>query len=451
MEDAQRREIALFRYALVRQCADPDLTPRERGRLVRDLAGRDHVGPDGTRKRVARSTLDEWIRAYRCGGFDALVPAPGSRQPRTPAELLALAVSLKEQSPGRTAAQIRQVMLAAGHQAPSARTIQRHFRRTGHNRRPDGSLPKAFGRFEAEAVNDLWIADAMHGPAIGGRKAYLFAFIDDMSRLVPGYRWGRAEDSLRLEAAFRRGLAARGIPKRLYVDNGSAFVAAPLQRACAVLGIQLVHSRPGEPAGRGKIERFFRTVRDQFLVELDIDTITDLDEVNRLFAAWVEQIYHRRIHTETDQTPLDRFADAGVTDLPFPELLAEAFLWAEDRTVTKTALVHLHGNRYQVDPALVGRKVQLVFDPFDLTDIEVRWNNQSFGRAAPHVLGAHVHPKAANAVAEPDDMPADPGIDYLALIAAEHAAATRKTINFADLTPDDATEEDGGDDQEATA
>lgn len=449
MEDAQRREIALFRYALVRQCADPELTSRQRGRLVRDLAGRDHVGPDGQRRRVARSTLDEWIRAYRKGGFDALIPAPGSRQPRTSAELLALAVQLKQAKPARTAVQIRQVMLAAGHAAPSASTIQRHLRRTGHNHRPDGSLPAAFGRFEAQAVNDLWIADALHGPTIGGRKAYLFAFIDDHSRLIPGYRWGRAEDSLRLEAALRRGLAARGIPRRLYVDNGSAFVAAPLQRACAVLGIRLVHSRPGEPAGRGKIERFFRTVRDQFLIELDVEQVTDLEEVNRLFIAWVEQVYHRRIHTETGQTPLERFTDAGVIDLPLPGLLVEAFLWAEDRTVTKTALVSLAGNRYQVDAALVGRKVQLVFDPFDLADIEVRWNDQTFGRATPHVLGAHVHPKAAGAVTVPDDMPANPGIDYLALVAAEHAAATRKAINFADLTPADSAHHSDGDEEPA--
>jgi putative transposase len=124
MEDAQRREIALFRYALVRQCADPELSSRQRGRLVRDLAGRDHVGPDGQRRRVARSTLDEWIRAYRNGGFDALVPAPGSRQPRTAAELLALAVSLKEERPGRTAVQIREVMMAAGHRVPSAELVK---------------------------------------------------------------------------------------------------------------------------------------------------------------------------------------------------------------------------------------------------------------------------------------------------------------------------------------
>ncbi len=97
------------------------------------------------------------------------------------------------------------------------------------------------------------------------------------------------------------------MPRRVYVDNGSAFVAAPLLRACAVLGIRLVHSRPGRPEGRGKIERFFRTVRDQFLVEVDAHPVTDLIEMNRLFAAWVETAYHRRVHSETKATPLERF------------------------------------------------------------------------------------------------------------------------------------------------
>lgn len=449
MEDARRRDIALFRYALIRQAADPTLSRAERGQLVRDLARRDHVGPDGERVRVGRSTIDKWIVAYRTGGFDALVPAPARQPTRTSAEVLALAVTLKEERPGRTAAQIAELIARATGTNVSPRTIQRHFRRTGHATRPDGSPPKAFGRFEAAHVNDLWIGDAMHGLTIGGRKSYLFAFIDDHARLLTGYRWGRAEDSVRLEAALRRGLAARGIPKRIYVDNGAAFVAAPLQRACAVLGIQLVHSRPGQPAGRGKIERFFKTVRDQFLIEVDPDRVADLEQLNRLFLAWVEQIYHRRTHRETGQTPLDRFTDAGVCDLPIPELLREAFLWSEDRTVTKTGLVSLHSNRYEVDPALIGRKVQLIFDPFDLTEVEIRYHDQSFGYAAPHVIGVHVHPRAAAGITEPDDMPAaHSGIDYLALVAAEHEQAIRQTINFADLTGEDA---DGDGDVEGAA
>lgn len=443
MEDAVRREIALFRYALVRQAADADLTPAQRGRLVRDLAGRDHIGPDGARVRVGRSTLDRWVRAYRAGGFDALVPAVRARSPLTATEILDLAVALKREAPKRTAEQVTAIIAATRADAPSPRTIQRHFARTGLNRRPDGTPPRTFGRFEAAERNDRWTGDALHGPTVAGRKSYLFAFVDDHSRLLVGYRWGRAEDTLRLEAALRRGLAARGIPKTIYVDNGAAFVAAPLQRACAVLGIRIVHSRPGEPAGRGKIERLFRTVRSQFLVEVEQRTVFDLDELNALFSAWVEQVYHRRVHRETGQAPLERFMAGGVPDVPGPELLREAFLWSHSRTVTKTATISLAGNRYETDPVLVGRKVEAIFDPFDLTEVEIRYHGQTFGIARVHRLGTHVHPKATVHLEQPDDMPANPGIDYLALVAAEHRDASRRTINFADLPAHDHPDGDG--------
>lgn len=179
-------------------------------------------------------------------------------------------------------------------------------------------------------------------------------------------------------------------------------------------------------------------MRAQFLVELAQRDVADLDEVNALFSAWVEQVYHHRVHRETRQTPLARFMAGGIPDVPGPELLREAFLWETVRTVTKTATVSLAGNRYATDPALVGRKVQLVFDPFDLTEVEVRWHDQSFGLAAIHTIGAHVHPDAAGQLAHPDDMPpVHSGIDYLALVAAEHQAATRRSINFADMTGPD--------------
>jgi transposase InsO family protein len=279
MEDARRREIALFRYALVRPAADHDLSPRDRGRLVRDLAARDHLGPAGQRVRVARSTLDHWIRDYRQGGFDALLPAVRRGVPRTDVELLDLAVRLKREQPKRTAAQVLDIIARSrGGAGPSERTLQRHFARLGLDRRPDGRPARSFGRFEAEHRNDRWTGDVLHGPPVAGRKAYLFAFLDDHARLVTGHRWGRAEDALRLEAALRRGLASRGVPGAIYVDNGSPFVSAQLQRVCAVLGIRLIHSRPGEPAGRGKIERFFSTVRAQFLVEVEVRAVADLDE-----------------------------------------------------------------------------------------------------------------------------------------------------------------------------
>lgn len=358
-------------------------------------------------------------------------------EPRTPAEVLQLAAGLKREQPDRTAAQVAVILRAHAGWAPNERTLQRHFARLELNTRPDGHPPKAFGRFEAAAPNELWTGDALHGPVVAGRKTYLFAFIDDHSRALVGHRWGYAEDTVRLEAALRAALASRGVPQRVYVDNGSAFVDVQLLRACASLGIRLVHSRPRQPAGRGKIERFFRTVREQFLVELTADSTAgaaDLVELNRLFTAWAETVYHRRVHSETGEPPLARWLAAGPPAMPTPEQLHEAFLWSEYRTVTKTATVSLHGNVYQVDAALVGRKVELVFDPFDLANLDVRYHGRPMGTAVPHRIGRHVHAKARRDAA-PEPAPAT-GIDYLRLVEAAHTSQLADRLRYADLDAD---------------
>ena len=126
-----------------------------------------------------------------------------SGEPVTEKRLLELAEALKREVPRRTAAQVAQIIRTTEGAGPAERTLQRHFARLGLNTRPDGSAPQAFGRFEAAAPGDLWTGDALHGPVIAGRKTYLFAFIDDHSRALVGYRWGLSEDTVRLEAAFR--------------------------------------------------------------------------------------------------------------------------------------------------------------------------------------------------------------------------------------------------------
>jgi putative transposase len=437
MNEDRRREIGLFRYALVRCAADPVLSRPERGRLVRALAEQEHVAPDGRLVRIGRTTLDRWVRDYRRGGFDALVPRPRAVAPRTPAEMLELAFSLKRERPERTAAQVREIMLAAGGPAPGLRTLQTHLAREGLNVRADGRSPgKVYGRFEASVRNELWTGDGLHGPMLAGvaaRRAVLLAFIDDHSRLLVGWRWGTGEDVFRLEAALRAGLMARGVPDAVLVDRGSAFVSSQLLRACAVLGAKLIHASPRAATTKGKIERFFRTVRDQFLVE--IDDGVELTELNRLFSAWLEVVYHRRVHSETEQTPLERFDAAGVPPLPTPALLREAFLWSQERTVTKTATVALHTNQYEVDAALVGRKVELVFDPFDLTRIEVRYQHRPFGLAVPLVIGRHTHPQAEREVPPP---PTGTGIDYLRLLAeTRDAELSGQRIDYSSLAQPD--------------
>jgi len=429
MNDAQR-DVALFRYSLVREAADESLTIRQRGRLVRELAAQDHAGPTGRRVRVARGTIDRWIRAYRAGGFEALAPVPRAGEPVIEQRLVDLAEALKREVPRRTAAQVAQIIRTSEGTGPAERTVQRHFARLGLNTRPDGSPPQAFGRFEAERPNDLWTGDALHGPTIAGRKTYLFAFIDDHSRALVGYRWGLSEDTVRLEAAFRAALAARGVPRRCYVDNGSAYISKQLLRACASLGVRLVHSRPGRPEGRGKIERVFETVRIQFLVEVEARPPAELSELNRLFAAWVETVYHRRVHSETGETPIARLLAAGPPTLPTPAALHEAFLWSEVRTVTKTATVSLHGNTFEVDAALVGSRVEVIFDPFDLESVEIRFQGRAMGTAIPVVIGRHTHPQARPEAAPP---PPATGIDYLGLLAARRDAELASSINYAQL------------------
>ncbi|MFE5539488.1 DDE-type integrase/transposase/recombinase [Streptomyces sp. NPDC056519] len=287
-EDRRRaeraRQVGLFRYGLIQDLIDTKLTTRQRGKLARELAAKEHTDPFGRQVKVTRGTLDRWARHYRAGGFPALVPAQRQVTPRTPVEVLDLAAALKKENPARTAAQIQRILRTTQGWSPTDRTLQRHFADAGLTGGAGGEK-SVFGRFEATRGNELWTGDALHGPRIGGRKTYLFAFIDDHSRAIVGHRFGFAEDTVRLAAALRPALSARGVPESIYVDNGSAFVDTWLLRACASLAVRLTHSKPGRPQGRGKIERFFRTVRDQFLVELDderVGQIEHLAELNRL-------------------------------------------------------------------------------------------------------------------------------------------------------------------------
>ncbi|MFG2583449.1 Mu transposase C-terminal domain-containing protein [Streptomyces malaysiensis] len=156
--------------------------------------------------------------------------------------------------------------------------------------------------------------------------------------------------------------------------------------------------------------------------------------LNRPFTAWVEQVYHRRAHSETGQQPLERWMAGAPFPVPTPDALREAFRWSELRKVARTATVSLQSNTYNVDASLVGRQVELIFDPFDLTDIDVRFGGRSFGRAIPHQITRHAHPKAKpeTPAAAP---PAPTGIDYLRLIDTERTKELGQRINYEVFLP----------------
>jgi putative transposase len=209
-----------------------------------------------------------------------------------------------------------------------------------------------------------------------------------------------------------------------------------------VLGIRLVHSKPYSPQGRGKQERANRYIRESFLAEATHVGIESFEELNDRFAAWVEQVANRRVHAETNETPITRFERGGPHRGVEPDRLREAFRWSVTRKVTRTATVPLEGNSYSVDPALVGRRVELRYDPEDLSRIDVFYEGRPAGVATPFVTRRHVAPTVPQAV-HPE--PAATGIDYLGLVAAAHeeAAGTGATIDFSQLGLFAGTDDEG--------
>jgi putative transposase len=188
-------------------------------------------------------------------------------------------------------------------------------------------------------VNALWQGDALVGPWLPDpgqpgkqRRAHLFCFIDDHSRLVPYAEFFFDEALPRMERVLKLAILRRGLPQALYVDNGQVYAATQFGAACATLGIRRIHTAPYSPESKGKQERFFATLRAQFLPEVEASNITSLAELNASLWAWLERIYHQHAHSETGQTPLARYT-AGLAQVKTadPEVLRRAFLWREQR------------------------------------------------------------------------------------------------------------------------
>jgi len=243
----------------------------------------------------------------------------------------------------------------------------------------DGLMPRrgrkdVRKRYEMEAVNELWVCDFMHGPRvkIGPRtsKAILCAIIDDHSRIIVGHAFSAHETISALTMVLKEALLAYGLPKRFYVDNGAAFNADLLAKACAQAGISLIHSKPYDPPSRGKIERFFRTVRDRFIVGLN-HTLT-LDELNATFSAWIHDQYHHHHHRGIEAQPIDRYhSSAAKVDIRrFSKAeLDEIFLVRHERIVGNDATISFKSRIYEVPSAYIRQRVEVrhpVDDPHEL-------------------------------------------------------------------------------------
>jgi len=430
--------IALHRWGVIAEAANPALSPAQRGAVVRAIATRTHAHPDGTERVYSRNTVDRWLRAWRAGGLGALSPKARADTGvvRARPELFEEAMALRLERPERSAAQIAAIIHARHGVAVSERTLRDQLRRRGLHRQALAAEPKVFGRFEAESPNDRWITDVLVGPwvphprVVASVRARLFLIVDDHSRLLVHGRFHRLENARAGQETLRAAIVRRGLPAVLYADNGAPFSNAALARTCAVLGIRLVHSRPYSPEGRGKQERLNRFIRERFLAEAEHVGICDLASLNDRFEAWAEQVANRRLHAETGQAPIERFCAAGPPRAADPARLAEAFRWSVTRRVTRTATVSLESNSYSVDPALVGQRVELRFDPEDLTQIEVFHQGRPAGVATPFVIGRHTHPSTPP---PPRPEPAPTGVDYLGLVEAAHEAEVTGSISFAQM------------------
>ena len=372
-DDDLRQAIALFRYGVIADLVHLPLGTKGIGDKLRDKAGQPYTIPGTDRTRVAADTIRGWIKLYRDGGFDALYPKPRTDrgQPRRlPPEVAERLVALKTENPACSVRIIIGKARAEGIDQPLApSTVHRLFSREGLFDRapPDGADRR---RFAFRDAGELWMSDVMHGPKVrhgrSRRKSYLVAFIDDATRVIPFAAFAGAENVQAFLPIFKNALIRRGLPQRLYVDNGANYRSRQLALVCARLGIVLVHARPYQPAGKGKIERFFRTLRAGWLSHLDTRDLDSLPTLNRSLWAWIEGEYHNTPHRGLDgRAALEQWvlASAGVRYPDATLELDEIFLFEARRLVHKDRTVSLNGRLYEVDPLLVGQRVVLRYDP----------------------------------------------------------------------------------------
>jgi putative transposase len=295
---------ALFRLSVLGPLVSREKLSRgELLAIVRQLASQEYAIPDSRRRYISEKTLQTWYYAWRREGLAGLADKPrvDTGRSKLPLPVQTAVLAAKRENPRRSVRQIRLLLEAAGvvpRDTLSRCAVHRLLKAHGISRIAGPSVvPDEKRSFVAEHAGSIWYGDVMHGPtlSLGGRrmKTYLVSLMDDASRLVAHSAFCLSETALDIEGVLKQALLKRGIPKMIVVDNGAAYRASTLQGICARLSIRLVYCRPYAPEGKGKLERWHRTLREQFLAELDATHIRDLADLNARLWAWLEQVYHR--------------------------------------------------------------------------------------------------------------------------------------------------------------
>lgn len=406
--ERQRSQIADFRLAVVAELCNVYLSDKEKKSLLKEKTNRQYVIPGSTKTRISAETIRSWASKYRVHGKEGLLPKQREDRgrPRSFTDEEAQAIIEKlEKKPELTVSSVIKKLRADGviESKISSSALSRFI--TSNNltkkERSKVSDDKDQRRFAFEGPLECVQADAMHGFSIPDgkgkkRKAILLAFIDDATRRILYSHFDFSEKSLLFENGISHILKAHGRIGRLYVDNGSTFISNQTKRIVETLGIYIIHSKPYRPQGRGKIERFFRTVRQSFLRLLDEDEIQSLEQLNMLFSNWLETEYHRKIHSSLGVTPLDAWLSKceRIKRMdPFVDI-DQMFLHKTDRRVYKDSIVSIDGIAFEVPSVLIGRRVDIIYDPrLPVNRITVRYDGKDYGEARPVDLYANTRIK----------------------------------------------------------
>lgn len=433
MDETLREQIALFRYGVIAELVSRPLAPREKEKLLGTIAERTWDVPGSERTHIGRTTVRDWLELYKTHGFEGLKPSPradAGRSRAIPQEVQDLLLTLRAERSGASLDSLIRSVHLSGLVAPTLRlsrsAVHRFF---AAQAAPAAVAPTAEPdalAFTYPHVNDLWTSDLMHGPRLlvpgrrDGGKTYLYAFLDDASRMVPFAAFYLAENAACFQDALKQALLRRGVPRRLYCDNGATFRTHHLQVICATLNVALVHSRPHRPRGRGKIERFFRHVRTAFLPHLTSEILADLAALNRVFWAWLEAEYHQTPHGGlAGQTPLDRFLEDQALIRRAPEQLEGWLRMKVARRVGRDRVVHLDGRLYEAPDGYAGETIDVFYDPYDpARPVHFRRKGETAERPLRRLdlhTNATLHRVARDT--EPAAEPPTTGISYLELIA----------------------------------
>jgi transposase InsO family protein len=369
MDDEKKTKIALFKYGLIAHVLHGNA--KVKAKYFREISQKEYDVPYIGRKRFKPGTFKDWLRRYRKFGIDGLIPKERYDKGISRKIDANLAEEIKEAVicfPYLSGSGLHRLLVSEGKIDPGGineGTLRKFIQ---DNKLKEKAPPVPRKKFEKEHINQLWTADCMHGPYIKlnhfkrKHKVFLIAAIDDHSRVIVARGWFTHENSIGLEIVLKDGIARFGLPQKIYCDNGNMFSSSHLQMACARLGIALIHSKPYDSPSRGKVERFFRTVRSKFLSVLDLNEIGNIQQINDRFEKWLEKEYHKHIHSGIGERPMDRFM-RDVKENPLKripqEQLDRAFQITIHRKVKNDATVSINGVTYECPPEFIGNKIEI--------------------------------------------------------------------------------------------